>query len=88
MTRRQILLALLVAVVLGLGMALLLSPVDFHSSSERFRDTAAALKKLYRERLVSPRQRRTLTDALDVLAERRSELMPSRCARVRPLTGR
>ncbi len=70
MTRRQILLALLVAVVLGVGMALLLSPVDLHSPSERFRDTAAALKKLYRERLVSPHQRWTLTDALDVLAER------------------
>ncbi|HEX8908637.1 MAG TPA: hypothetical protein VF805_05510 [Anaeromyxobacteraceae bacterium] len=82
MTRRQILLALLVAVVLGLGMALLLSPADFHSPTERFRDTAAALKKLYRERLVSPRQRRTLTDALDVRPS------ADRSDAVRPLSSR
>lgn len=66
MSRRQILLALLVAVVLGLGAALLLSPVDLHSPAERFRDTAAALKKIYRERVASPRQTRIPIHALDV----------------------
>lgn len=50
MTRTQFLLALLLAAVLGFGVAVVVRGGRLQAAGERFRDTAAALKKMYRER--------------------------------------
>jgi hypothetical protein len=57
-TRTQFALAILVAVVLALGLGWLIRHGGFEYAGERFRDTAAALKRMYRERTGSgaPRQ--------------------------------
>ena len=50
MNRTQLLLALAIAVVVGLGLAFLASAGGLRGAGDRFRDTSAALKRMYRER--------------------------------------
>jgi hypothetical protein len=50
-TRIQFFLALMLAAVVGFGLGFLVRGGELHSAAERFRDTAAALKKIYQERV-------------------------------------
>ncbi|GEJ59028.1 hypothetical protein [Anaeromyxobacter diazotrophicus] len=59
MTRTQFLLALLLAAVLGFGVAIV-ARGGWLAAGDRLRDTAAALKKMYRERPSPPAQRQQL----------------------------